>query len=443
VKFGQLLIIGMCLAVVGVSPAFAQGAAPRRPSGGLFGATRSDVGGRDKLNFTFQLAAALDSALPPDVNSRVSRGLDSGGLSTVFQASSDYAHTGRRLQLMGGVSTAFKYYERLDRLDAVSHTAALGASVRLPHGTLRLDQVAAYARTYLYQLFPTDSSPELSGSIPANPEYQIEETDSYWYSTKAALAFGSARGTQVTASGGLSRTDFSQELMTRSDLEIYNGGVKISRRVAPSGSFVVGYDFRTGEFGFGGATTEHRVTLGVEYAPALSRTRRATLRLDLTPTQVNLPESALFEADGDTVDPRLLRLSGEASVSYPFRPNWRAAARYRRSVEYFSVINQPVLADGGRVELRGLLARRVDLAASGGYIRAASAFNRFTQPLETYTGQVAIRYALKRSLALSSEYLYHYYDLREQAGFAPDLPAIFERHGVRVGVVLFIETLGR
>ena len=113
----RVVIVAASLAVAGVCPAYSQRAAPRAPAGGLFGATRSDVGGRHRLNFTFELAEGFDSAVPPDLTARVSRGLDSGGLSTVLEASSDY-HSGRRLQLTGNASTAFKYYLSLDRLDA-------------------------------------------------------------------------------------------------------------------------------------------------------------------------------------------------------------------------------------------------------------------------------------------------------------------------------------
>ena len=257
VKFNHLLIVLGCLAVAGVPTAFAQGAAPRAPSGGLFGATRSEVAGRDKLNFTFQLAQGLDSALPPDVNSRVSRGLDSGGFSTIFQASSDYSHSGRRVQLTGDASTAFKYYQSLDRLDPVSHAAAVGARVKVLKGSLSFDQSAAYSPSYFYQLFPATTVPEFGESLPANPEFKLEETDSYWYTTDMALRFGSARGTQMTATGGFNRTDFSEQALSRSDLEVYDAGLEVSRRLSSRGSVSAGYDFRSGEFGFGGPTTEH------------------------------------------------------------------------------------------------------------------------------------------------------------------------------------------
>src|SRR5688572_30443733 len=93
----RLVIIVTSVVVVGVCPAYSQGAAPRRPAGGLFGATRSDVSAADKLNFTFVLAEGLESAVPPDLASRVSRELQSGGFSTQLAAASDFAHTGKRL----------------------------------------------------------------------------------------------------------------------------------------------------------------------------------------------------------------------------------------------------------------------------------------------------------------------------------------------------------
>ena len=437
-----VIIVAATLVVVGVCPAYSQGAAPRRPAGGLFGATRSDVSAADKLNFTFVLAEGLDSAVPPDLASRVSQGLQTGGFSTQIAAASDYAHTGKRLNLASTASTAFKYYQSLDRFDALGHNVGVGANIRLPNGSVQANQSAAYSASYLYQLFPTDSTPILGASIPVNPEYQIVDTKSFAYATTARLSFGSVRGTQFTASGAFSRTDFEQQAFQPLDLDSYQGGVEVSGRMTSSGRFIAGYDFHSSEFGLGAPTTEHGVRIGAEWSPALSRTRRATFRFDVTPTRLQLPASALNGSSAGEADLQLNRLSSNASITFPFRPNWQTTARYRRSVEYLSVLGQPVLSDGGRFELTGLLARRIDLTASAGYVTAASALNS-TQALVTYTGQVAIRYALKRSLALSTEYLYYYYDLSEQAALAPHLAATYEQHGIRVGVVLFVETLGR
>jgi len=83
------------------------------------------------------------------------------------------------------------------------------------------------------------------------------------------------------------------------------------------------------------------------------------------------------------------------------------------------------------------------VSAAAGHATGASAINRSTQNLDTSTGEVRIRYALKRSFALYSEYLYYYYDLRGQARLAPGLQSVCEQHRIRVGFMLFVEPLGR
>ena len=70
---------------------------------------------------------------------------------------------------------------------------------------------------------------------------------------------------------------------------------------------------------------------------------------------------------------RLYPLQGEASVDYPFRLKWRAGASYRRSVDYVPGLSGPVLANGARVNLNGVIGRRVDVSASGLYASAESA----------------------------------------------------------------------
>ena len=394
------------------------------------------------MKFAAEIAEGFDSDVAPELASSISSNLQSGGFSTIVDADADYSHSGKRLRLAGNATTAFRYYQSLDRIDALGHSAGLGASVTLPKGgNLRIDQGAAYSPSYLYQLFPVDNS-ALGEPIPANPDYQIAQTDSYSYNTRLALSFGSARGTRVTTSGTFSRTDYQNQAATSADLDTYEAGVEIAHHVT-RGGLSAAYGLRSGEFGAGGATKEHRLTVGVEYSPALSRTRRATFRVELTPTQLDTPLLVQDATVGGQVSEKQFRLSAEASAGYPFRPNWRTTVRYRRDVEYLSVLGQPVFSDAARFELAGLLARRVDVGLSAGYATAGSVVDQAAQALETYTGQVAIRYALKRSIGLYSEYLYYYYDQRGQNQLAPGLPTVFEQHGIRFGVALFIEPFGR
>src|SRR4029077_11592009 len=154
---GRVWILTICGVLAVAVPALCQTAAAPRPSGGLFGATRSDVSGRDRLNLMFDVNEALESELPLELRSRVPQGdLQSGGFSTMVTASADYARNRRRLQLAGSALTAFRYYGRLQEVAPVTHSAGLGARISLPGlGNLHFAQTAAYSPSYLYQLLAT------------------------------------------------------------------------------------------------------------------------------------------------------------------------------------------------------------------------------------------------------------------------------------------------
>jgi hypothetical protein len=455
-KIGRLSAAVTCLTLMLTARASSQGAAPQQP-GGLFGATRSDAAASNRLNVLITASEGLDSELPPAFASRVAQGdLQQGGLSTMLTATADYTRKRRHLQLAGTASTAVRYYQRLDRVDAVSDSAGLGASIRLPkQATLEVNQSAAYAPSYLYQLFPTVAPPALGESIPANPDYRIGRTDSYSYGTRMALMFGSSLGTSVTTTADYSHTDFRQQTATRPNLTTYASGAKVSHAISRSGGFSIEYRYRTGEFGLGGVTKEHRVSMGVDYSPSLSVSRRVTFRFNLGASVLAIPESILPAIEAgpaatavegrvpSAVERRQYPLQGEAGVSYPFRPNWRAAVSYRRGVEYLAVLTEPVLSSAARAELIGLITRRADLSAAAGYVRGASAIPSSTLNLDTRTGDVRIRYALRRSFGLYSEYQYYFYDLRGQTRLAPDLPSVFGQHRISVGFMLFATPLGK
>ena len=318
---------------------------------------------------------------PSRYRARVPQEFQADGWSTLFAASSDYARRGRTLEIAGTASSALRYYNETGRLETLSHAAGLGFAIKLPkRGNLRVDSTAAYSPSYLYQLFPVGTPPSLGASIPTNPDYRIAENPSYSYRTSAALSYGSRLGTMVTASGEFNRTEFEQQLAARSELEFYDTGATVAHALGRSGGFSAGYHYRAGQFGLGGLTKEHRVTFGGEYSTALSRTRRATFRLNLTPARLELPAAVPSGITGEPSGP-LYRLNGDASIGYPFRLNWGVSATYRRQVEYLAVLREPVFSDGSSVELTGLISRRLDLSALAGYATGASARSSSQQEL--------------------------------------------------------------
>jgi hypothetical protein len=202
----------------------------------------------------------------------------------------------RRSQLAGTALTAFRYSGRLNEVAPVTHSVGLGASIGLPaQGNLHIAQTAAYSPSYLYQLLPTGGLSAPIESIPANPDYRIDSTDSYSYDTQMALAFGSARRTRVTTTAEYSRTDFQNQIVARPNLRTFATGAKVSRGVATGR--VSEYQYRTGEFGVGGLTKEHRLTLGAEYSRALT-VAACHVSPQRVPATLELPESALTDRAG-------------------------------------------------------------------------------------------------------------------------------------------------
>jgi hypothetical protein len=436
VTLNRFPLAAICLALTVASPAHAQ------VSGGLFAATKADTAGRDKLNLQVELSQALQSELPPEFSSLVPRNdVRTGGHSSIVAASADYSRERRSVRLFGNGSTYFQYAQQLERIVAGSQSAQVGASVGLPkQGSLRISQAVAYSPSYLYQLFP--ASPLAPGdAIPVNPEYRIDTTDSYSYNTGTALTFGRQLGTRVTATAEYRRTDFQDESAADRNLTAYASGATVShplsRRLALSG----GYGYSAGNFASRGFTRTHRANIGVQYSPPLSATRRAMFRLEVSPSVVDTDVQTSTAPATNPGDRRQYPVQGEASFDYPFHLKWRALASYRHSVDHLPGLVEPVLAKGTKVTLIGLVARRVDVSALGGYATAVSATSRLGQNLTTYTGEARIRYALSRSFALYSEYLYYYLDLAEGALLAPGLTGRHEQHGVRVGFMFFGQPL--
>jgi hypothetical protein len=417
------------------TPALAQDVA-----GGLFGATRADAGRRDKLTVQMSMSEGLESEVPLELRNLVQQDeLQSGGRFTVLAASADYARNRRRVQLFGNASTYFRYVPGLDRIAAGSQSAHLGTGLRLPkQGNLEISQTAAYSPSYLYRLFPTATPLAPGESIPVNPDYRIDETESYSYRTRLALAFGSRRGTRLTTTANYSLTDFKKQTAFRPNVSTSATGARVSRALSRNAALSAGYEYVVGEFGRGGRTKEHRATMGVEYSTALSVSRRATFRLDVTPSIFEIPESTLT-----AVERREYPLQAEVSVHYPFRLKWGAFASYRRSVDYMPGLVQPVFANGARVSLAGVIGRRVDVSALAGYATASPTNARSTRPLSTYTGEARIRYALTRTFAIYSEYLYYHYDLGEHAQLTDGLPSVYNQRGIRVGFTLFGQPISR
>jgi hypothetical protein len=135
-------------------------------------------------------------------------------------------------------------------------------------------------------------------------------------------------------------------------------------------------------------------------------------------------------------------VQGEVGVSYPVSLRWHVSTVYQRRIQTLAVLSEPVATDGARLRIAGVMGRRVDVAFQARYTQGGSAAGLRGGRLSTTQGEARLRFALSRSVALSGEYLYYRYDFGDRL-LAPDLPGFLERHGLRVGVSVFTQLLGR
>jgi hypothetical protein len=425
---------------------------------------RSTTGAAERLGFLVDVGETFESELPPELRPQIASGDPRlGGLSTIVDASADYAHNRQSFQLEGTASTAFKYYRQLDEVVGVTHSAGLRLGVRLPkRGSLQLSQTVAYSPSYFYLLFPTATTPTLSDSVPTDPDFRVA-TQSLSYDTNAALTFGSPRTMQVTMTGAYSRTNFQQPTVWRPNLAVYSGGLTVTRSVARNGSLFADYQYRTGEFGFGGRAEEQRGSVGVQYSHTISVRQRVSIRFDIAPATMKMPATALSgiglgagpTAEGSdslasdsglsalTGQVRVARLEGEAKATYQLRRAVQTEVSYRRGVDYVPLLAQPILVESAQTELTSTITRRLGLMASAAYANGTSAFSGGGNDIETRTGQVKMRYLLKRSTTIYAEYRYFYYNLRQQAILVPDLPSVFGQHALRIGLTLSVKAFGK
>jgi hypothetical protein len=423
----------LCVARAGVAQGVGGGAV-----GALFG-PGSRVANRDRLDLVVSMSEAYERKPPPEAESQLPQNILNGGYSSMLNASVDYVHQ----RYAGGITArsynTFQYYPRFDGFVTRSHNAELGANLRLSgRSRLEVTQTAEYSPSYLFRLFPTLVESVSDVSAPGN-EYRADTRRSLSNGTTVTYRVGRAGGNEIRATfDRMSATDFQGD-SDRPDLDTKGGELTLSRGVGRSGSFFFRYGYRQGEFGQDGPTKEQRFEFGASVSRALSRTRRARLGFNLTPSMIS---TRAFNA-GTSSSGTLYRLEGSGTAEYPMSLRWSLRGSYQRGLEYIAVIREPVFRDSAQVQISGLLTERVDISASAAYAVGDSIVQSGRQGLNTYTGMFRTNYSLSRSMAVYGQYLYYKYDLHGQAALAPELAPRFAQQRVQIGVMLWARPVSR
>ncbi len=422
-------------------PAAAQVTMPPESTRGLFG-SGSGANAKSVLDLRVSLLEGYDSDMSRELVSAVNpTNTHGGGYSTLLDTGGSYAWRGKT-EVVANVNSSLRYYADLGTAQSVGHSAGVGVTRTTAGGlTLLLNQSAAYTPAYFYGLFPATSPIEPGNPGVTAPNYTVADHRTYTYGSTASLSHSVGSRSNVTATGEFMYTDRLQETETWSDISSYSVRGRYGRNTTRNTTMSTELRYRTGEFGYraGGKTTEVGLDVGFDYARPFSATRQATLSGHVGVSGADYPGQAL----GLVGYQRRYRTIGDASFNYPISHTWTATASIRRGLEYENDLPTPVVNNGASASVSGLLTDRVDIVFSGGYASGESILSSEALNFDTYTGDVKVRYAMSRTLAVSVEYFYYYYNFQNGALLMPGMPPHLERNAVRAGLTWWVPALRR
>ena len=271
--------------------------------------------------------------------------------------------------------------------------------------------------------------------MPVAPDYAIDDLESLSYGTTVSISHAPTRRGTLSGTADFGYTDFLSESTARRDSSWYRVHGYFSQGVSRNAAVKFGYRYQSGDVGYGTGrrTTEHGLDIGVDYAKALSATRKASFAFTVGSSLVDVPESGL----GGLLPGQQFRMIGSMRFSYPFNKTWQARATYERGIDYVAQLTEPLFSDGFSAVVEGLLSPRTTFDLGAGYSTGGSALYSNTQPFDTYTGTARVRYALSRRWAAYLEYLYYYYDFGGTTRPPPGVATTMERNGVRAGITFW------
>jgi len=416
-------------------------APPVRQPQGLFGGVRPDAAAKTRLDLSASVIEGYDNDVPVSLRPLIDpSNLQSGGFSTALSTSAAYAWRNARTQVGVNANSLVRHYADLGETQSLGSSVGVGVSTRVPgHMTLLANQTAAYAPAYISGIFPTGAVVEPGTPGTTAPDYTVSDFRSYTYSSTISLKSDFSQRSSFVAAGDFQYIDRQQDSRLWQDVSGHRLRGEYSRSVRRNTAITGQYRYRSEAFDYTNhlRTTEHGLDFGVNYSKPLSATRRAAVRFSVGVSAADVPQSS----DGPNVIRRQYLGTVSADMEYQFQRTWRARANYRRGIEYVVDIPEPVFADSLGLGLEGFVAKRIDVALSGGYSIGDSILTGSALAYDTYMGSARVRYALNRLVATYVEYLYYFYDFAEGTPFLVGVPPGLERHGVRVGFTLWMPAL--
>lgn len=431
---GRRCVACLTLLVCTAAPAFAQAPRSARPYRGLFGGSAPTV--ETPLTLTASVGGGYDTNVlldpsgagtTPIGDPRQSQG---GGYGTLT-AGLNYTISGTRTSFAASASSAGRYYPDLSDF-IVSHSGAVGGSVRIARNTqVSLNQSITYQPFLTIDLFPQLGDPTLGLTPPAAQDRGTISDDYLTYGTLVDLTQTLSRRASLEFSYQYQLSDFTGGRNLSTQMGLGRFRYLIGRGLGVR----LGYGHTEWTYPelttSGGRIIDRRLDAGVDFARALSLSRRTTLAFDTGVAAV-----------ADQLD-TYYRFVGNARLVHELGRTWNATAVYARELGVLQRIARPIFSNAFTVGVGGLANRRVQLQSNVGVTLGDVGLTADASGFDTYSANVSATTGLTRYLALAVTYSFYRYSFGSSAVLPVGLPSDFDRHSVEASLNVWAPLLQR
>jgi hypothetical protein len=413
--------------------ALAQPPMPARPFRSLFNARPQEPGHEQSLLFTLSAYGGYDDnvvggqAGGAGVDPRAQVGGGVIGTDANLAYTKNVEHT----QFVANLGGSYRRYPSESSLSAASYTAGAGVSHQLAHRTrVQASGNVGFQPTYQLGLFPTLPDQSLGAVLPSNLDYAVLRSSSVIVNTTESLDQQLSRRSSITFSYDFTQQTFgnSTPATGATDLQAQGCAIRFRRQVSRYMSLRLGYGYRHAVYNYPAHSVVdgHNIDVGVDYARSLAFSRHTTFSFSTGSTIVD------FQGN------RFANVTGNATLSHLFTRNWNGSVAYNRDLSFVASISQPMFADSATARLQGIIAQRVMVTFSGGYLSGSLGLSQETTSVHTGTGAVSLVYALTDYLGLTADYSYYTYDFSNAVALPVGLKPNFDRNSVRGGLTLWL-----
>jgi hypothetical protein len=395
-----------------------------RPFRGLFGAAEEPERGQS-VSLDWGVLGGYDDNLAADQMATTDSRQVVGGKYGSVNGTLAYSARNLHHSFSASATSSGRYYPDLHALNAidggggVAFTADIGRRTKIDL-TQFFSYQPYYGINFIGGVVPSDAAiADVTGS---SSQAALNSSSSYSLDGRTGLTHSLGARSSL-------RGDYSyRSLQFSGGDESFNwqlASAAYLRNLTRYATLRIGYGYGVGKNSVATASpsiVNHNLDLGIDYNRQLSFSRR---------TRLNFSSGSTGVVDRNSTRYHVI---GTAGLTQEIGRTWRANASYNRGVQYLPGFDSSFFADTAQVRLAGLIGRRVEASASGGYSSGQLGFDTTGGSYSSSTAGADVRVAMSRTLSFFAQYAYYRYGFDTGVQVPFGLPPQLDRQSIRIGI---------